>query len=228
MPGKIKVVGIVSALDSEINEFRKVLNNIEEKIINKHKFNIGLLEDIKVIFIDSGVGKVNSAITTQTLIDNFSPDIIINTGIAGGLDRKLKHTDLVIANELTYHDFDLRILEEYFPFVRSFKVEEKYLEISRKILKNCKYYEGLIITGDQFVTDSNKQLELREKFGAVCVEMEGASIAHTAFSNGIPFFVVRCISDMADDDGESDYDNFEILAAKKASDFTIKFIKTLK
>ncbi len=228
MLGNIKTVGIVSALESEIKGFKERLENLEEIGINKHKFNIGYLNKTKVVFTDSGIGKVNSAITTQILIDNFSPELIINTGIAGGLDSRLKHTDLVIAKELMYHDFDKRLLKSYFPFVESFKVEERYLEVAREVLKDSNYFEGTIITGDQFIADSKTQVELRTEFKATCVEMEGASIAHTAYANNTPFVVVRCISDLANDDGESDYDNFEVIAAEKASDFTIKFIEKLK
>ncbi|WP_099202955.1 5'-methylthioadenosine/adenosylhomocysteine nucleosidase [Miniphocaeibacter massiliensis] len=228
MQGDIEIIGIVSALKSEIEGFKEKLRDIKEINLKNHKFNVGYLDNKKIAFTDSGIGKVNAAIATQMLIDNFNPNIIINTGIAGGLDKKLKHTSLVVADELMYHDFDKRLLEEYYPFTKSFKVEKKYLEIAKNVLKNEEYFEGLIITGDQFISDSKVQLNLREEFGALCVEMEGAAIAHTSYANDIPFMVIRCISDFADDDGETDYDNLEIVAANKASKFTINFIKELK
>ncbi|QQK07875.1 5'-methylthioadenosine/adenosylhomocysteine nucleosidase [Miniphocaeibacter halophilus] len=227
MSGKIKTIGIVSALSSEIRAFKDIISNIEEKKIGKHLFYLGDYENKKIIFTDSGVGKVNAAITTQILINEFKPDFIINTGIAGGLNKELNHTDLVIANELVYHDFDSGLLEKYSPYVKSFKVEDKYLEIARKVLENKKYFEGLVITGDQFITDSFKKEELIRDFNAYCVEMEGAAIAHTAYLNNVSFIVIRCISDLADDDGDDDYDDFEIIAAEKASKFTLEFIKKL-
>ncbi|MFY9284926.1 MAG: 5'-methylthioadenosine/adenosylhomocysteine nucleosidase [Miniphocaeibacter sp.] len=227
MSGNIKTIGIVSALNTEIRAFKDVISNIEEKRIGRHLFYLGDYENKKIIFTDSGVGKVNAAITSQILINEFKPDFIINTGIAGGLNEKLSHTDLVVANELTYHDFDSRLLEKYSPYIKSFKAEEKYLEIARMVLENKKYFEGLVITGDQFITDSSKKEELINNFNAYCVEMEGAAIAHTAYLNNIPFMVIRCISDLADDDGDDDYDDFEIIAADKASKFTLEFIKKL-
>lgn len=228
MLGKIEIVGIVSALDSEINRFKDEVENIDIVEIGKHKFYTGNLDNKKIIFTESGVGKVNAAITTQLLIDRFSPDILINTGIAGGLDSRLNHTDLVVASELTYHDFETRLLESYSPNVSSFKVEKRYLEIAKDILKDKRYFEGLIVTGDQFITDSNVKKDIKGKFNALCIEMEGAAIAHAAYLSDIPFIVIRCISDFADDDGDNDYDDFEILAANKASEFTIKFIKALR
>lgn len=227
MSGNIKTIGIVSALYTEIKVFKDIISNIEEKQIGKHLFYLGDYENKKIIFTDSGVGKVNAAITTQILINEFKPDFIINTGIAGGLNEELNHLDLVIANELTYHDFDTRIMKKFLPYVKSFKAEEKYLEIAKKVLENKKYFEGLIITGDQFITDSSKKEELVNDFNAYCVEMEGAAIAHTAYLNNVPFMVIRCISDLADDDGGDDYDDFEVIAADKASKFTLEFIKKL-
>lgn len=227
MLGRIETVGIVSALDSEINRFKDEVENIKTVEIGKHIFYTGNIGSKKIVFTETGVGKVNAAINTQLLIDRFSPDILINTGIAGGLDSRLKHTDLVVANELNYHDFETRLLESYSPNVSSFKVEEKYLKVAEDILKDKKYFEGLIVTGDQFITDSKVKEDIKSRFNALCVEMEGAAIAHAAYLSGIPFIVIRCISDFADDDGDNDYDNFEIIAANKASEFTIKFIKEI-
>lgn len=223
----IKTVGIVSALNSEIKKIEKLVLNLEKIVIKNHIFFKGEIGNKIIIFIEAGVGKVNSAVTTQILIDNFNPDLIINTGIAGGLDSKLKHTDLVIADKLTYHDYEQRLLKKYSPNVEYFEVEEKLLEISRRILKNENYYEGLIVTGDQFVTDLETKNDIKNKFNALCIEMEGAAIAHTAYLNDIPFMVIRCISDLADDNGDEDYDEFEVIAAQKASDFTIKFINEI-
>lgn len=227
MLGKIKTVGIVSALDSEINRFKDEVENMETVEINKHIFFTGSIDNKKIIFTESGVGKVNAAITTQLLIDKFSPDIIINTGIAGGLDSRLKHTDLVLGSELNYHDFETRLLESYSPNVSSFEVEEKYLELAEEILKDDRYFKGLILTGDQFITESKVKEEIKGRFDALCLEMEGAAIAHAAYLSNLPFIVIRCISDFADDDGDNDYDDFELLAANKASEFTIKYIKKI-
>lgn len=223
----IKTIGIVSALNSEIKKFEEIVDDLKEIRIKNHVFHKGKVGNSPIIFVEAGVGKVNAAITTQILIDNFNPDILINTGIAGGLDDRLKHTDLIVANRLTYHDFEQRLLESYSPNVRYFEVEDNYLKIAKNILKDEKYFEGLILTGDQFITDSNTKDEIKSRFDALCIEMEGAAIAHTAFLNDIPFMVIRCISDLADDDGDNDYDNFEIIAAEKASDFTIKFIEEI-
>lgn len=222
-----KDIAIICAMESEIKFFLDKVELEEVSYICKRKIYEGKFKDKNIVFTDCGVGKVNAAILTQGIIDRYSPDIVINSGIAGALDDKLKHLDLVIGNELTYHDYETRLLKKYSPFVNSFKVDKKLLSKFEELLKDGSYYEGLIITGDKFVVDDNIKKELKNNFNALCVEMEGASIAHVCYLNDTKFLVIRSISDLANSSGDDDYDKFEFIAGKRAAELTLKFIEEI-
>lgn len=220
-------IAVICAMESELKFF---LDRVEIKSISeicKRKIYEGKYHGKNIFFTDCGVGKVNAAMLTQGIIGKYSPGIVINSGIAGALDNRLKHLDLVVANELTYHDYEIRLLKKYSPFVSSFKVDEDILLKFEKLLKDDSYYEGLIITGDKFVVDDNAKKELKNNFNALCVEMEGASIAHVCYLNDTKFLVIRSISDMADSSGDEDYDEFEFIAGKRAAELTLKFIEEI-
>ena len=222
-----KNIGIICAMESELKFF---LDRVEIKStseICKRKIYEGSYKGKNIYFTDCGVGKVNAAMLTQGIIDKYSPGIVINSGIAGALDGRLKHLDMVVANELTYHDYELRLLKKYSPFVSSFKVDKEILSKFEGLLKDDSYYEGLIITGDKFVVDNDIKNELKNNFNALCVEMEGASIAHVCYLNDTKFLVIRSISDMADSSGDEDYDEFEFIAGKRAAELTLKFIEEI-
>lgn len=220
-------LAIICAMESELKFF---LDRVEIKStskICKRKIYEGIYLGKNIYFTDCGVGKVNAAMLTQGIIDKYSPGIVINSGIAGALDSRLKHLDLVVANELTYHDYEIRLLKKYSPFVSSFKVDKDILLKFEELLKGDSYYEGLIITGDKFVVDDKSKNELKNKFDALCVEMEGASIAHVCYLNDTKFLVIRSISDLADSSGDDDYDEFEFIAGKRAAELTLKFIEEI-
>ncbi len=172
------------------------------------------------------IGKVNAAIGTQILINKYNVDYIINTGIAGGLSPKLKHLSVVISEKLTYHDFDKTLKINWFPNQEYFYADTNLISKAEEAAKRNKldYYKGVIVTGDKFVSSQELKNNLIEKFDALCVEMEGAAIAHTSYVNDIPFVVIRCISDLADEASNEDYKNFENLAALESSKLVIEMI----
>jgi adenosylhomocysteine nucleosidase len=197
---------------------------------------IACFEGHKVIASVSGIGKVNSAITTQRIIDKFSPDYVINIGIAGGLDRSLAVLDMVVAKDTVYHDFyPLSLLEEDSSIGKSVFDCDKYLvalaeSACQKLLnegKIKKFVTGRIVSGDSFVEDDQKSRALREEMGGSCVEMEGAAISQTCIVNKIPFVVVRSISDFADNNAGMSYDDFADFASTQAGLALIEIIKGL-
>ncbi|WP_300410657.1 5'-methylthioadenosine/adenosylhomocysteine nucleosidase [Lagierella sp.] len=222
-PGGNTVV-IICAMESEIEFFKDKIEIFSTEYICKRKVYEGLYNGKKIVFSDCGVGKVNSSMLTQALIDRYNPYLIINSGIAGALDDRLKHLDLVIGKELTYHDYELRLLEKYSPYVRSFKADSDLLKKFESLIKDGNYYEGLIITGDKFVVDNETKNRLKTDFNALCVEMEGAAIAHVCYLNDVKFLVIRSISDLADSSGDEDYDKFEFIAGRRAAELTLNYI----
>lgn len=221
--------GILGAMESEVNLIISKLVGPKMKEISGFKYYEGKYKDKDLVVTECSIGKVNSALSTQIMIDNFKPDFIINTGIAGGLDSRLKVLSMVIGSELTFHDFDHRIMKSYFPFQESFFADKRAVELAVEIAKreNFHYLTGKILTGDLFVESTEKKLELIENFQGLCVEMEGASIANTAFINNIPFIVLRSISDLADDGGHMTYDEFKKEASDHSATMVLNLIKDL-
>lgn len=224
----MKKTGIISAMWVEAEKLHKAMepDTVEEYEYNGMKFYEGKLCGCDVVLSTCGIGKINAAVYTQLMIDKFGPDEIIHTGIAGSLDPEVKHLDVVIADGLTYHDVRKSQLTELFPFREIFPTDSALTESLAANAGEKSVRKGLILTGDLFVTDALSKAKLKERFQeALCVEMESCAVAHTAFVNGIPIAVVRCISDLADGAAHEDYDEFE----KKASDTAAEIVmRTLK
>ena len=183
----------------------------------------------KVIVVKCGVGKVNAARTTQILIDNFKISKIINIGAAGGINPELKIQDIVIGEKIVQYDFDTTSAGDYEKgeiqgigkFIRS---DYELINICKKVLEkrvdnSIKVVIGTIATADIFCSDPEIAKEVREEFGAECVEMEGAAIAQVCFLDKIPFLVIRGISDTPNGNNEMDYYTYCHIAAKHAAEF---------
>lgn len=213
-------IGIIGAMDEEIAIIKKEMNIYRSKNKAGMFFLTGKFSGIDVVLVRSGIGKVNAAICTQVLIDDFNIDMVINTGIAGGVKEVINPGDVVISTDLVHHDMDTSAFGDEIGQVPrmdtfSFMAHEKLVDLafsSAKKLKGYNVYKGRIISGDQFIADTDKIMSLRERFNAYAVEMEGAGIAHTCYVNGIPFVVIRSISDRADSNIHMDYATFKNIA----------------
>lgn len=204
-------IGIIGPTEKEIMPFIK---KIENKEVIRHAmldFHLGSFENTTVVAVCSGVCKVNAAIAAQILIDKFDVNKIILTGVAGALNDKLRIGDIVIGDEIAYHDVAREILTEYHPcmediyFMADSKMVQDSIEIYKTLdLKNSCYI-GRIVTGEAFIS-GDERYKLIEDYEPLCVDMESASVAHVCFVNDIPFLVIRAISDSADEDG---FENFE-------------------
>ncbi len=193
-------------------------------------------EDKKIVLSVSGIGKVNSAACTQYLIDRYSPDAVINVGIAGGLDRALSVLDMVVAENTMYHDFHpLSLLEEEGSLgTYVFNCDPSLVSLATSACNKLKengriknFTLGRVVSGDSFVEDDAISKALRDELGASCVEMEGASISHVCLLNKIPFLVIRSISDFADNNAGMSYESFAIQAARQAGETLLEIIKGL-
>ena len=222
-----KTIGIIGAMDCEINKLKSKLQNLQEIKKGKLLINTGILHGHNVIVVKSGVGKVNAALCTQYIIDKFEPDYIINTGIAGGLASGLKVGDIVVGTELVQYDFDVSAVgyaKGYMctginPDKPTVFYSDKTLIEEFKAAANGKFnvLTGVIASGDTFVSDKNKKREIKETFNAAAVEMEGCAIAQTAYTNRIPFIIVRAISDLADENAAQDHEFVETEMAELSS-----------
>lgn len=217
------IIGIIAAMDKEIIKYQEMF---DLKLINK---NLGIYEgnyeNKKIILCLSGIGKVNAAITTQYLIDTYNPNYIINSGCCGSLVENIKVLDTILVDYACYHDFSpIRIMESCVPDNGKIKVDEKLFNITKEILdkKEISYHIGGITSGDCFVTSSELRNDIYSRTNAIAVDMESASIAHTARKNEVQFLILRSISDFADGIEEK-----EEQAASIASMITLEIIKEL-
>ena len=215
-------IGIIGAMDLEVNALREAMQ-LETKITRANMdFYEGTLNGANVVIVRCGIGKVNAALCTQILADCFCVTHIINTGVAGSLNAKLDIGDIVISRDAIHHDVDVTIFgyalgEVPQIGVREFAADktmaELALETCRKVNPDIHAIMGRVVSGDQFISSSEVKDRLIRTFAGDCAEMEGASIAHGAYLNHIPFVIIRAISDKADNSAEMDYPTFEAAAA---------------
>ena len=230
----MKRIGIIFAMKEELDSLLKYLKIEKEYNIFDLKFYEGMIHNNYCILTESGVGKVNSARCTQILIDNMDVDMIINIGVAGGISEKLKVCDIVIGEKLVQHDFDITAFNHekgYIPNVGVYIDSDTYLvNIAKECINNKKYnvISGIIASGDIFCTESWMSKKINTKFNALCVEMEGASIAQVCYLSNIPFIVIRSISDVPNNNNVLTYEEFLNESSKNVSNFIYEIIKNIK
>lgn len=229
------MIGIISAMDLELQVLTEKLVDKKEEEHAGVMYYTGTLEGVEVALCTCGVGKVNAAMHTQILIDRYKPTVIIQNGIAGSLSQEVKYFDIVVGNELVYHDMQTFVLEQYGPLEKVYYADQKLVEKAYQVA--MEFYNvtadafyvhvGRIATGDWFVSNAADKEDIVNRTHALCTEMEGCAVAHTAYLNEVPFVVMRAISDMADDSAEVDYEEFQYKAADRAVEIVLKLIKTL-
>lgn len=210
------MIGIIGAMDTEVKSLQESLTNPEVIEQNGLKFIKGILENKEVVIVKSGVGKVNAGMCAQLLVIKFGAEKIINTGIAGAMGKGLGVFDFVVSTAAVYHDVDVQIFGYPIGQVpgldKEFKADDKLVETAlnafnkTEFCKEHKMIKGLIASGDQFIAGGDKKNFIKTTFNPACVEMEGAAIAHACTVNKVPFAIVRCMSDMADEAESNKYE----------------------
>lgn len=228
----MKYIGIIAALNEEIEAIKELMNDISESEIYELKFIKGKINQKDVVLVKCGVGKVNAARITQILINNFEISYIINVGTAGGINEKIEIGDLVVAEKLVQHDFDITAaghekgyitdIGKYF-YSDKMLIEKTKITIE-KINENFNAFIGTIATGDIFVQDIEVKDRIKKEFNADCVEMEGAAIAQVCLLNNIPFIVIRAISDKPNGKNAIDFETYLKMACERYAKFIDFFI----
>lgn len=226
------MLGIIGAMDEEVAKIKEHMEQVEERTIASMNFLKGTVKGHPVVVVRSGIGKVNAAICTQILADVYGVDAVINTGIAGSLNADINIGDIVLSTDALEHDMDAVAFG--YPVGQiprmdtlSFTADEKLRKIAKetceRVNTDVSVFEGRVVSGDQFISDKAKKEWLVENFAGYCTEMEGAAIAHAAYLNGIPFLIIRAISDKADDSASVDYPAFEA----KAIEYSVRLLLAL-
>lgn len=229
-------LGIIGAMQVEVDLLLKAMDRKYGKTIAGSVFYEGTLEGIPVVVVQCGVGKVNAAICAQILCDCYHVTHLVNTGIAGSLCADLDIGDLVISTDAMYHDFDC--VNFGYPMgkvpgmdVISFPADKTMIDYAFAAAETVNpghSKKGRIASGDQFVAEKALKDKIIANTQGLCTEMEGAAIAQVAYKNGLPFVILRAISDKADDSAEMDYPTFERIAAHRCAEVTMKLAKQLK
>ena len=227
----IGAIGIIGAMPSELADIRAALGEAKVHNIDGFEFHMNEYKGKLVITACCGIGKVNAALCTKTMIDNYALIGIINTGIAGGMNREVKVCDIVISTEVVPHDLALtaKTIPNCPYFKCSFEADEDFINTAEKVCSNkaIKSFKGKIVSGDVFVTDSTIKNKLVSEYQPYAVDMESAAIGNACFLCDKPFVSVRCISDNADDEGAMSYDEFEKTAAKRVADVILAMVEEL-
>lgn len=229
-------LGIIGAMQVEVEILLSCLENKTEKTFAGSTFYEGSLEGLDVVIVQCGVGKVNAAICAQILCSCFGITHLVNTGIAGSLCAELDIGDLVVSTDAMYHDFDCNAFG--YPSgkvpgmdVIAFPADETmvaYAFAAAEAVNPGHTRKGRVASGDQFVCLQELKNRIIATTQGLCTEMEGAAIAQTAYRNRLPFVILRAISDKADDSAQMDYPTFERIAAHRCAEVTRNLAKQLK
>jgi len=230
----MKKLGIIGAMDVEIQTLKEAMENLTVTEKAGTEYYEGTLQELPVVLVKCGIGKVNAAIGAQILCDCFGITHIVNTGIAGSLCPEQDIGDMVVSSDVWHHDFDCVAFG--YPMCRipgmpqSFAADETMICLAKQAAEQTgsTVRIGRVASGDQFVADPGLKDQIIRRTQALCTEMEGAAIAQTAYRNGIPFVILRCISDKADSSAEMDYPSFEKMAAQRCAQVTTLLTQSLQ
>ncbi len=222
----MKIVGIIGAMDEEVAVLKE---QMEVECIKEQAslaFYVGKLFGQEAVVVRCGIGKVNAAVCTQIMIDKFNVDMVINTGVAGALSHTLDIGDIVISKDTLQHDMDAtgfgyKLGDIPRMDVSCFMADTHLVKLATKASEGIDTQPNIfverVVTGDQFISDSEVKEKLIQNFEGFCTEMEGASIAHVCHLNNMPFVVIRSISDKADQSAEMNYAEFVEVAVHNST-----------
>ena len=227
------MIGIIGAMDLEINALIKQLECKKETRIGMDIFYDGILANKPVVLSVCGPGKVNAAICTQNMITCFHPEAVINMGVAGAGNDLVNVGDMVVATAAVQHDMDTSPIGDPIGYISKIGmtevpcdavIREKLVNAARK-LEHVHVFQGIIATGDQFISDAKRRSIIHERFDACAVEMEGGAVAHVCYANNVPCGILRSLSDKANGEAEMDYPTFAAMAAEHAQLVIKSFLK---
>lgn len=230
------MIGIIGAMHEEIVELKSLMENLEEVNLASFVYYKGKLEGKNIVLVESGIGKVNSSVCTTLLIQEFDVEKLIFTGVAGGIGDDIEVGDIVVSTDLVQHDFDVTAFGHDFGVIPRmatsfFSADEELKELAKKsalkVFSAEKVREGRIVSGDQFINGIEKINWLRDTFSGEACEMEGASVAHVCHLFGVPFVILRAISDKANSDAKVDFAEFVNLAAKNSKEIVVNMLKEM-
>lgn len=225
-------IGVIGALSDEVAAIIDRLEDHSVEVVGSIEFHTGTLFSKRVVVAKCGVGKVFAAICAEAMIIKYSPRLVVNSGVGGALERTLRPLDIVFADKLVQHDMDTSPLGDPVGLISG--INKVYFDTDKRAVDilaesaaelGVRSLVGTVASGDRFVSSAEDKASIVNAFSAVCCEMEGAAVAHTAFVNGTAFAVIRAISDSADGEASMDYPTFLPKAVKISTALTLALIE---
>lgn len=228
-------IAIIGAMEEEVTLLRDKIQHCETIKRGGCEIYTGQIDGCDVALLKSGIGKVAAALGTTLLLELCKPDVVINTGSAGGIDSSLSVGDIVISSEVRYHDADVTAFGyEYGQMAQSpaaFISDDHLMTVAQQAVDSLKLHSvrGLICSGDAFINGAEQIATIKAHFPTViAVEMEATAIAHVCHQFNVPFVVIRAISDVADKESHLSFDEFLAKAAQQSTLMVLKVISLLK
>ncbi|AEF84132.1 MTA/SAH nucleosidase [Treponema primitia ZAS-2] len=234
------MIGIIGAMEEEISLLRSALEDSRLETIGGYKFYIGKLENKPVALLLCGIGKVSAAVGCALLIDHYHPELVINTGSAGGIDPALSFGDAIISDGLVYYDADVTAfnyalgqipgMPPIFPvtedLIRRAEAAVDSLKREGILPENFNHCRGLIGSADIFMHEPEMINELRKRFPTLrAVEMEGAAIAQACYIFKVPGLIIRALSDIAGTESPVTHDQFLPIASKHSGEIVRRIVR---
>lgn len=221
------MIGIIGAMEVEVEEIIEKMEQRTTETVFGQTFHCGTLHGVPCVTVQCGCGKVNAALCAQALICHYSPKVVINIGVAGGVGEQIQLGDIVLADGAVQHDMDTTAVGDEPGFISGINLvriptSKRLNEVLKQAAKACSYegtvHTGPIATGDQFISNGETLHGIADRFGAFACEMETASIAQVCYVNQVEYTALRCISDHADNNAGVDFPKFAAYAAHRTTD----------
>ena len=228
-------IAVIGAMEEEVELLRAAISNPKTTVIANSEYTEGIYEGKEVVLLKSGIGKVNAGMSTTILLHEFKPDVVINTGSAGGYDENLEVGAIVISEEVRHHDVDATIfgyeIGQVPQMPAAFKSDVKLMAAAEAAVNKIGEHQaatGLITTGDSFMNDPVRVEKVRQQFPTMkAVEMEAAAVAQVCHQFKTPFVVIRALSDIAGKQSDVRFEEFLPVAAKHSTQIVLETVKSL-
>ncbi|MBR0449453.1 MAG: 5'-methylthioadenosine/adenosylhomocysteine nucleosidase [Clostridia bacterium] len=229
------MIGIIGAMSVEVEELKARLTDAKVEKFAGSEYVSGRLCGREVVIAQCGIGKVFAAVCASTMILRYNVSAIINTGVAGTLSEKVGILDFAVSDAVVQHDMDTTAIGDAIGLISGINVIEipaskklsaLALRLAREQGSRCE--SGIIASGDQFISSSERKSFIRDTFGAIACEMEGAAIGQVCYISDVDFVIIRCISDSATGEAQMEYPEMVSRAAKKSTELVIAMLNDLE
>ncbi|MFX3674457.1 MAG: 5'-methylthioadenosine/S-adenosylhomocysteine nucleosidase [Paenisporosarcina sp.] len=228
-------IAVIGAMEQEVEALRLALEAPKTIVIANSEYTEGTYEGHEVVLLKSGIGKVNAAMSTAILMQQFKPEVVINTGSAGGFDASLEVGAIVISDEVRHHDVDVTAfgyeMGQVPDLPSAFHSDEKLRKLAEQVVSELGQHQfstGLIATGDSFMSDAARVEVVRGYFPQMkAAEMEAAAVAQVCHQFKVPFVIIRSLSDIAGKESSISFEEFLPIAAKHSTEIVLRVISKL-